>query len=167
LPRPPSPVPPAVSSAEPSLSVFLDPVVVDTPADKLNPPLELAHTAWQMVMAAGRPVVRSVTLGFVFADTSFMGTGGCNQMSGGYRFDPSDGDLAIVSLGRTERACRLTVGPPNLLMDQDDQIAAALTTVSHGGVDDLGRLVLDGRAGRFVLLPRPWPPGLSPRAEWP
>jgi heat shock protein HslJ len=167
LPRPPSQVPPAAASAEPSLSVFLDPVVIDAPADELDPPLELAHTSWQMVMAAGRPVVRSATLGFVFADTSFMGTGGCNQISGRYRFDPSDGDLAILSLFRTERACLLTIGPPNLLMDQDDEIAAALATVRHGGLDDVGRLVLDGPAGRFVLLPRPWPPGLSPGAEWP
>ena len=110
-------------------------------------PSALAGTAWIVQSVNGRAPIAGAVPTIMFDDTSVTGTGGCNHLGGHYQYDAASGSFAVADLGMTAMGC-LQPG----VTDYETTFVQALGTASHAGTGPDGELVLDGPAGRVLLV---------------
>jgi len=114
----------------------------------------LAGTSWIVKSVDGRaPVPGSVPIA-TFDAGRVSGTGGCNQYGGPYRLDPATGQLAIRELVSTDMGC-LKAGVSAF----ETVFLRALGGANHATTGPDGELILDGTAGRLLLVPLEHPGG--------
>ena len=114
----------------------------------------LAGTSWIVKSVNGRePVIGSVPTA-TFDAERVSGAGGCNQYAGPYRLDPSTGKLAIRELVSTDMGC-VQAGVTTF----ESVFLRALGGANHATIGPNGELILDGTAGRVVLVPLEHPGG--------
>ncbi len=121
---------------------------------RVSHPVTLSGTTWTLVSIQDRrpPVGPDVTV--TFGPTDVSGDGGCNSYGGAYRYDPTNGALAIGDLVSTKRAC---VEPAR--NDLETAFFQALRGASAVSVDPDGRLVVTGSGAELVLAVGPQPGG--------
>jgi heat shock protein HslJ len=115
------------------------------PSGGAVPPL--AGTSWIVVSVDGRTPVAGAVPVVTFDADRVGGTGGCNQFGGPYRLDPATGQLEVRELVSTEMGC-LQAGVSAF----EGVFLKALGGVRQASIDPTGQLVLDGPAGRIVLV---------------
>jgi heat shock protein HslJ len=108
----------------------------------------LAGTSWIVKSVDRRSPVPGAVPTATFDAERVSGTGGCNQYGGPYRLDPSTGQLAIRELVSTDMGC---VQPG--VTTFESVFLRALGGANHATVGPDGELVLDGTAGRVLLVP--------------
>ncbi len=111
-------------------------------------PATLAGTSWRVTAVAGRvpqPGGQPPTL--VFEVARVGGSGGCNQFSGPYRYDPPTGRLTFGDgFAMTAMACQ-----ENARMTFETWYVEILTAATDASLDDQGRLILRGPRGEILL----------------
>jgi len=111
-------------------------------------PASLAGTSWVVLTVAGQTPVAGAAPSLEFSDVRVGGSGGCNRVGGGYRYDPSTGRLEFADLAMTLVGC---------VDDRRNRVETAFMQALNGplgaDLDVDGHLVLVGSAGVIVLAP--------------
>jgi heat shock protein HslJ len=109
--------------------------------------LTLAGTSWIVRTVSGRAPVPGAVPTIQFTATTVAGSGGCNHIGGNYQLDAATGRLAVRDLGSTAMGC-LQAG----VGDFETAFLQALGSAARAELDGNGQLILDGPAGRVVLV---------------
>ena len=110
-------------------------------------PSALARTAWIVKSVNGRAPVPGAVPTIMFDDTRVTGTGGCNQLAGRYAYAAATGSFATAEVGMTAMGC-LQAG----VTEFETAFVQTLGAANHAGVGPDGELILDGPAGRVLLV---------------
>jgi heat shock protein HslJ len=117
------------------------------PAGSPGPPAAaFVGPLWSTISVRGQPPVPGSEPTITFARERLQGTGGCNQLSGRYRYDEASGTIAFEDLAMTAMAC-----VDNRTMAFESAFAQALTQATRVDRDADGRLHLSGPGGEIVL----------------
>ena len=119
-----------------------------SPTPPGSTPSTLAGTSWTVKSVNGRPPVPGAVPTITFDAANVTGTGGCNHLGGRYENDAASGAFAVAELGMTAMGC--------LQPGVDAYESAFLQTLggaTHAGIGPDGELILDGPAGRVLLVP--------------
>jgi heat shock protein HslJ len=109
-----------------------------------QPPGSLAGTAWRVVSIDGVAPVAGRAPTIAFGPVNVSGSGGCNTYGGPYRYEAGSiqfGDLAMTAMG-----CIGPIGP------MEAAFMKVLSTATSASVDSQAQLVLDGPAGKLILV---------------
>ena len=108
-------------------------------------PDTLAGTAWKAISVGGRATVVGREPKLAFDATKVTGTGGCNQFGGDYTY--TAGNLTFGEMPMTLMGCEEPIG----------SIEGDFVKLLAGGVsvrmDDGGQILLEGPAGKALLVP--------------
>jgi heat shock protein HslJ len=107
----------------------------------------LAGTSWIVLSVAGRPPIAGAVPTISFTADTVGGSGGCNHIGGRYQHDAATGRLAVRDLGGTAMGC-LQAG----VVDFESAFLQALGSATQARLDANGQLIVDGPAGRIVLV---------------
>ena len=110
-------------------------------------PTTLGGTAWRLISVGDRVAGPGPDVVVEFGDRSHVdGEAPCNQLSGGYAYDPATGAIRIADLVTTKRAC---TDPARAALES--AFLAALRGASVVDVDPAGRLRVRGAGPELVL----------------
>jgi putative lipoprotein len=123
-------------------------------AIRVSHPTTLTGTTWRLVAIGGAAVPTGPDVTATFGPGDVSGNGGCNSFGGAYRYDPTNGALAIGDLVSTKRAC---VEP--LRNEVEAAALQALRTATRAEMDEAGRLVISGAGAELLLEVGPQPAG--------
>jgi heat shock protein HslJ len=101
--------------------------------------------SWQAVTVAGQPVVVGHEPTATFLGSEVSGTTGCNSYGGPYRY--VDGTIAVGPMRMTLMACTDPIG------EVESRFTQSMSDATTAGVDDEGRLVIEGTSGSVVFVP--------------
>lgn len=115
-------------------------------SDPVGRPAGLIGTAWRVVSVSGRAPNPGAVPTATFSADRVTGSGGCNTYGGGYRYDPTTGQIEMRDLGMTLMAC--VEAPRN---DFEAAFFQTLGLANLASVDAQGVLTLSGPGGVIVL----------------
>lgn len=119
-----------------------------SPAPSGGTPSALAGTSWIVKSVNDRPPVPGAVPTITFDATNVTGTGGCNHLGGRYHYDAASGTFAVTDVGMTAMGC-LTPG----VDAYETAFLQTLGGANHAGIGPDAELILDGPAGRVLLVP--------------
>jgi heat shock protein HslJ len=111
-------------------------------------PAALAGTSWIVKAVNGRAPVAGAVPTVAFDADAVTGSGGCNHIGGRYRYDRATGAFAVRELGGTAMGC-LQPG----VTEFETAFLQVLGNAGQAGIGPDGELILDGPAGRVLLVP--------------
>jgi heat shock protein HslJ len=108
------------------------------------PPASLNNTSWQIDQIYGVPPLADTPTQLQFTDGRISGTAGCNRLMGSYT--QADASLTLGPIASTRMAC------PSSLMQQEQQVIAALGRVRHWEFSSDGLLLLHDKKDILLRL---------------
>ena len=118
------------------------------PQDSGDPrPASLAGTDWKVISVGGQAPAPGAEPTVSFSQARVMGSGGCNQFGGEYRYDPATGRIAFTNLGMTAMGCMRQD-----VMNFEEAFSRVLTGAVQVSVDPATRLILSGPPGAVILV---------------